>query len=325
MRILLCFLFFGLFISNAHADEWYEYIQVHCEPDKKIFAVRDIIVGQTGENGRLVPNIKSIKTPGAIFSKTDKISWTEAQNGDIIYAKDEGINIPVCKIEATHISLAVEHKGKDYPNGIKINGTNPIEFKVVRSSIDQGNVQAQCGGANSAKFTVYANDIALGEYPSAKQRCFGSASRIQTVSHSPRGIKHCEQPNSKRHRPASDNLLTTEITVCHEGPAVAYLEHVTALKSDTGPESDDPKSLEDITEFIGNRELNFRYTSLSRKAHKLNLDLQHALKKNEALMEALEASENESETLRTDLGTLEEKRAAESKKSFWQRMFGKGD
>lgn len=316
-------MFFGLFVSNAHADEWYEYIQVQCEPNKHIFEVRNITVGQTVEKGRLVPDIKSFKTPGEIFSKTDKISWTETDDGNVIIAKDEGLNIPVCRIDATHKSLAVEHEGKDYPNGIHVNVTNPIEFKVVRSSIDQGNVQRQCGGANSAKFTVYANDIALGKYPSAKQRCFDRSSRIQTVSHSPRGIKHCDSPDFSKYRPPSGNRLVTDITVCHEGSAVAYLEHVTALKS--GPGGNDLESLEDVTKFIENKQLSSRYISLSNKAHKLDLDLQRALEKNETLSKALEASENEAETLREARDLIEKKLGAETIQSFWKRIFGKKD
>lgn len=146
MRFILCLLFLGLFVPQAHADVFYPYIQVQCEPDKNIFDVRDISVGETAENGMPVPDIKSIITPGAIFSKFDKIFWTTS--GDDMTARstgtDQGLDIPSCVI------------GQD---------KSQIEFKVIRTAIDQRSARGPCAAAGSAEFTVYVNNVALGVYP----------------------------------------------------------------------------------------------------------------------------------------------------------------
>ena len=111
MRFLMCFILWAIFAPLAQADEWYEYIQVQCDPKQKIFQIRDISVGTEYKDGRSIPATSSIKTPGEIYGKRDGIEWTESDNGDVITVKKDTLDIPKCIICLLYTSPSPRDRG----------------------------------------------------------------------------------------------------------------------------------------------------------------------------------------------------------------------
>ena len=326
MRFLMCLILWVIFAPLAQADEWYEYIQVQCDPKQKIFQVRDISVGTEYKDGRSIPATSSIKTPGEIYGKRDGIEWTESDNGDVITVKKDTLDIPKCIIMDHHDEIKFEYNGHSYPHGIKVNTTSPVEFKVIRTSIDQGNVQRQCGAALGAEFTVFVNDEPMGYYPSKKARCFEQQLDSSFVSYSTQGLRRCE--NSKpifKTIPGLDKLKTT-INVCSEGSATDYLKYLEFLEYIKA----NPNKQEqlDLVAKIEKEEYNHSYNLLARTAFRAEKELrgerfknEKLQKSNEKLTEVIDEAKQERKALKADIDALQEELATERSKSLWQRFF----
>lgn len=309
MRLLYSLLLCSLLAHFAHADEWHDYIQVDCKPDRKFFEVRSLRLPVVQVNGNSAPDIDSIKTSGEIFLKWDKVSWTEVGNGDVRLAKDLGLNIPTCLIEENYPVIKFEHEGRNNPGGIRVEETHSVEFKVVRTSIDQGNVQGQCGAAGSAEFKVFVNDVPLGVFPSARDYCFNRKLGSETVSYSSQGLKHCKYADRMSTSVLDKGNFKTDVTVCHEGTASSYLKYIATMKADISDED-----AETIATEIKNDLSGFKLRELYSRVRESTYDIHVEKKKNEALSVALKAKEKEKLN-------LEAKLEKTRKRSFWGKLF----
>jgi hypothetical protein len=314
MRLIFLVLLCSLFAPLVHADEWYDYIQVQCEPEKKVFEARSLRVPVIQVNGESIPDTDTINTPGEIYKKVDKkvdkISWTDMKNGDVLLAKDLGLNIPKCLIEESYPVVKFEHEGRDYPSGIRVEETHIVEFKVVRTTIDQGNVQRQCGAAMSAEFKVYVNDTPLGISPSARDYCFNEKRGSETVNYSSGGLKHCKY--SDRMSTVTDKgNFQTDVKVCHEGDAASYLKYLAVMNTDISEEEK-----RNIAAEVKDDLLSFKLRDLYSKDRESAVEIEVLTKKNEALSARLKAIEQ-------DKAALEAKLAQAKSKTFWERVIRK--
>lgn len=320
MRFILWLSLLALFPIEVQADEWYQYIQVECDVEKKIFEVRSLSVGQATEDGRLVPNLKSIKTSGNIYAKNAGVKWAESENGNVITVKESLLEIPDCVITENHETLKTENDGKIYPNGIFITEQSEVVFKVVRTGIDQGNVQRRCGAANSAEFTVYVNDVALGKYPSSKQLCFNNAKNSQTVSYSPEGLRHCERPQSITTSVLGGKSFKTYIAICHQGAAMDYLKYSRNLGL-----TNSEKRPSDVVTRTRSTQIKSNYDSLRNLAQSTELKLQNETRKSVELSSSLERIAKENEALHISVEELKQELKKSRHSSFWKRIFSKTD
>lgn len=310
MRVLICLILSALFVPLAQADEWYEYIQVHCDPEQKIFEVRNITL-----NHKLKED--SVKTPGEIYGKRDGIEWEESENYNVIIVKEARLDIPSCIIEEYHNELKYEHEGQSYPNGIKVGVTSPLEFKVLRTSIDQGNVQRQCGAALGAAFRVFVNDEPMGYYPSKKEQCFNSAFKSNTISYSWKGIRHCESPKARSISFSGIENIKTQISVCRTGPATSYLKYLEYRKNNS-KESEDLDILQ--TE---KQEQIYAYRTAANMVHAKHLELLKEQSRNEKLSKSLEKIKQELGATMSERDNLQKTINTNQSKSFWQSLFSK--
>lgn len=303
MRFLICLILATLFAPLAQADEFYDYIQVHCDPQKRIFEVRQITVGQKITE-------EDVDTPGKIYGKGEGIEWTVSANGNVITVKKDLLDIPSCII------------GEVHTNGINAETSSPIEFKVIRSSIDQGNVQGRCGAALGARFSVIVNGVEMASYPSKKEQCFENdgpqnISRNHTVSYSPYGLKHCEHPKF-RTSALPGHSLKSYVTICWRGKANEYLEYLEYR--DTKPhDKDNSGVLAEILK-LEQRDAN---RSLYYMAQATKTVLTQTKIKNEELTNALETLIDENKRLETERDKLQVQLEAQPNKSLLQRILNK--
>jgi len=304
VRFLICLILATLFAPFAQADEFYDYIQVHCDPQQRIFEVRNITMGRKITE-------EDVDTPGKIYGKRERIEWTESANGNVITVKKDLLDIPSCTIEESHT------------NSVSVETNIPIEFKVIRASIDQGNVQGRCGAALGARFVVTVNGVEMANYPSKKEQCFRNdgpthISKVHNVSYSPfYGLKHCEYPNFKT-SVLPGHSLKSNVTICWRGKANEYLEYLEYR--DTVPDDkDNPDVMTEVLK-MQQRDAN---RSLYYMTQATKTELAGTEMKNEELTDALEALTDENKRLEKERNQLQGQLQAQLNKSFWQRILNK--
>lgn len=149
MRFLsfLCFSFF--LAGTSQADTWSDYINIVCDEDAGVFEVWDY---------RLFDGFTDNKTPdrGESFSKTGSIKYKSIDDDNFGVESSGSSVFKTCTIS---------YKNRDGAQAKRV-------FSVKRTGIDSGNVQRQCGAANSAEITVFVDNQPVAIYPSAKDDCY---------------------------------------------------------------------------------------------------------------------------------------------------------
>ena len=163
---LIVFVIFSSFSTSAQADVWWDYMEVQCDRKKGTFKLQDVRIYDFE-----VPDIPSRNAQ--LIKKTQDATYSKSTDNNLLSDKDSNSTLATCNIRTP---------------------AQEINFKVERTSIDHGYTQGMCGAANSAEITLFADDVPIAVYPSAKTDCF-KGTRIKNhprVTFSNLQLKICE-------------------------------------------------------------------------------------------------------------------------------------
>lgn len=236
MRYFTCVLAFVISLLSvafpAQADTWRDYMVVQCDPAKGIFKLWDTRIYNGAPNG---------EQAGELIAKTKGVTYVAAETEEmvdyLIAKKDISSELASCKIKVVD---------------------DVVTFSVRRTSIDGGNVQGQCGAANSAEVTLFSDDKPIAVYPSAKEDCFsfnhiGNHPRVTVAPFE--GIEICE--NRKLLNYGSGNFkLKQKGHICRTGYIDAHVAR--QKKTEAKDEDEDLYPLSKITSRQYIRELNWK-------------------------------------------------------------------